>query len=336
MPLGIVEKALAQIYRNPDVDGVEFLWLTGEPLVLGLDYFRKAVGICRNMSPRGINITFVVQTNGTLIDEDWCNFFLENDFVVGVSLDGPSHIHDAQRIGRDSRGSFGEASRGAELLIEHGVKGGAICVITRATLDFPADDLFHFFFDRGIAWSYLIEASIGENIKSSEALTLDDRPKIESYLSRLLDLWATHPETYIRVFDQTTRRIFGGAQPHQDFNNLGCLDILNVSHDGGFFWGNPELMSATLGPLKSLRFNLSSDDVWECRTRPTFVSYQAEVHRGVSKCQESCAFFEGCQGGNPAHKYYECGSFDVTDHASCMLNDQVIQALMASKLGQKL
>jgi uncharacterized protein len=336
MPLSILAKTLEQAYDNSDLDGMEILWLTGEPLVLGLDYFREAVDLCLKKSPPEIRPTFVIQTNGTLIDEAWCEFFLKNNFVVGVSIDGPQFIHDSQRKSRDGRGTFREVERGVSLLTQKGVSGGAICVITKATLDYPADVLFRFFYDKGIAWSYLIEASIGENAKSSSALTIADLPKVEAYLSRLLDLWAEYPESYVRVFDQTARRVFGGAQPKSDPNNLGCLDILNVSDDGSFFWGNPELMSATFGPLRRLRHNILRDDVWKCRSRSEFVSYQTEVHQGVAKCRDTCTFFEGCQGGNPAHKYYEFGSFDVTDHTSCRLNDQVVQTLMAHKLGQRL
>jgi len=336
MPLSILEKTLEQVYSNPDLDANEILWLTGEPLLLGLDYFQSAVDACLLKSPPRLQPTFVVQTNGTLIDEAWCDFFRQNNFVVGVSIDGPQAIHDAQRQTRNGSGSFRQAERAVSLLSRSGVRGGAICVITNATLQLPADELFHFFYDRGIAWSYLIEARIGENSGSSTAVTMADRSKIETYLSRLLDLWGQNPDAYLRTFDQTARRVFGGAQPKPDPDNLGCLDILNVSHDGSFFWGNPELMSATLGPLHSLRRNLLHDHVWECRSRPDFLSYQEEIHRGVARCRATCAFFEGCQGGNPAHKYYEFGSFDRSEHTSCKLDDQIIQTLMMQKLGQEL
>ena len=336
MPLSTLETALDQVYSHGDIEGLEILWLTGEPLVMGIEYFREAVNICRKASPPGIRPTFVVQTNGTLIDENWCEFFIENDFVVGVSMDGPQPIHDGQRKTRLGTGTFSDVGRGVSLLTQWGVKGGAICVITKATLDFPAEDLFYFFREKGIAWSYLIEAGIGENVISPRVLTIADLPRIKAYLSRLLDLWAQYPESYIRVFDTTARRVFGGVRPKPDFNNLGCLDILNVTDDGSFFWGNPELMTAMLGPLKHLRNNVLRDNIWECRSLPEFVSYQTEVHQGVAKCRETCAFFEGCQGGNPAHKYYELGTFGAADHTSCRLNEQVVETLMSQKLGHHL
>ena len=336
MPLTIVEKTLEQVYSNCALEGNEILWLTGEPLVMGLDYFRSVVDLCRSTCPPSVQLSFVVQTNGTLIDESWCEFFRKNNFVVGVSIDGPQVIHDAQRKTRSGHGTFMQAERAISLLAQEGVRGGAICVISRATLDLPPDELFHFFYERGVAWSYLIEARIGENAGSATSVSMADRPRVETYISRLLDLWGQYPDSYVRIFDQTASRVFGGVRPKPDPDNLGCLDILNVSHDGTFFWGNPELMSATRGRLRHVTGNVLRDHVWHIKSRPEFVLYQNEIHEGVAKCRASCAFFEGCQGGNPAHKYYEFGSFDRTEHTSCRINDQVVQALMVQKLGQHL
>jgi uncharacterized protein len=268
MGLDIIEKTLDQVYGDKSLYGMDILWLTGEPLVLGLSYFRQVVELCLAKAPKFIPPNFIIQTNGTLIDEQWCDFFAEYNFVVGVSVDGPSAIHDKQRLSVLGKPSFQLVERGINLLIQKGVKGGAICVITKATLQLAADVLFNFFQERGIAWSYLLEASIGDNACSKSALTLADLPAVERYLDRLLDLWAEHPHSYIRDFEQTTRRIFGGAQPRPDSDNLGCLDILNVSANGDFYWGNPELMTATLGPLGDVRFNLGSEDVGQCRSTP--------------------------------------------------------------------
>jgi len=332
MSLDVVEKTLDQVYANKSLHGMDILWLTGEPLVMGVPYFRQVVELCLAKAPHSARPNFIIQTNGTLIDEDWCEFFAEYNFVVGVSVDGPAAIHDKQRQSIAGKPSFQQVERGINLLIEKGVKGGAICVITKATLELPPDELFNFFQEKRIAWSYLIEALIGDNASATNGLTLADLPKIENYLNRLLDLWAEHPDSYIRDFEQISRRIFGGAQPHPDADNLGCLDILNVSAGGDFFWGNPELMTASAGPLSDVRFNLGSDDVWGCRSVPAFKAYQDQVHQGVKRCREACTFFEGCQGGNPAHKFYEFGSFDVTAHTSCILNDQLVQTLMTRKL----
>lgn len=335
MPAAVLEEALRQTFSHPELESNDILWLTGEPLAMGLPYFQEAVARCLKASVGRKRPVFTIQTNGTLIDEAWCEFFKEHEFVVGVSVDGPKAIHDRQRRLRGGDGTFEKVMRGIELLTRNKVSGGAICVVTKVTLEHPASELFQFFQERGIAWSYLIEARIGENVGAAGAIGPEDEPRLRQFLGELIELWAAHPNSYVRDFEQTTRRLFGGSHPRADPNNLGCLDILNVSADGSFYWGNPELMSATLGPLRRLRHNILSGNVWSMRDEPTFRNYQREVHEGVNRCAAECQFFDGCQGGNPAHKYYEHGTFSASAHTSCRMNDQLIQSLMVEKLGRE-
>ncbi len=336
MPLEIVERTLTQLHKNKNVIKNDFLWLTGEPLVMGLQYFRDVVDVCTRLKPDHHEPGFIVQSNGTLIDGEWAKFFADNNFVVGVTIDGPRAVHDAQRMNKGGGGTFDAAMRGIEHLIAAGVKGGALCVITRRTLSLTPDELFNFFHERGIAWSYLIEARIGENVSSRNALNLDDLPRLKPFLSRLIELWGTNQHSYIRDFDQLSRRLFGRQSAKYDPNNLGCLDILNVCADGGFFWGNPELLSASQEALSMIRFNLAQHDVWHSRVSPEFKKIEAEIHRGVDKCRSECEYFVGCQGGNPAHKFYQYGKFDASVHVTCQLNDQTIAPLMIGRLDRAL
>ena len=336
MPLAVVEESLRQAYSNPDLTRNDILWLTGEPLVMGLDHFSSAVSLQRRLKSDHCNSLLTVQTNGTLINDDWAEIFRTNDFVVGVTIDGPKHIHDKQRVNKSGGGTFDATLKGIRHLVERGVKGGALCVITRATLEASPDDLFFFFYDRGIPWSYLIEARIGENVTSDEALSLADLPKLKMFLGRLIELWGKYPSAYIRDFDQLTRRLFGDRKFESDYTNLGCLDILNVTAEGDFFWGNPELLSATKSDLRHIRFNISKDDVWGSRSTSRFQEVEQAIHRGVEKCQNECPYFVGCQGGNPAHKFYEHGRFDVSAHMTCRLNDQVIPHLIFERVEKAL
>ena len=333
MPVSVVEETLRQVSGNPDLERNDLLWLTGEPLVVGLDHFRSAVSIVNRSKPDNLKMDLTVQTNGTLINDEWACFFRENGFVVGVTIDGPKHIHDKQRVNKRGGGTFDLAQRGIDCLIKNGVKGGALCVITKATLtESSPEELFYFFHDRGIPWSYLIEGRIGENVASDVALSLADAPKLEEFLGGLIELWGKYPNAFIRDFNQLSRRLFGDRRFESNFTNLGCLDILNVTSDGDFFWGNPELLSATKHDLRHIRFNLSTHDVWGCRSDPNFQMVQDQIHRGVQKCKDECPYFVGCQGGNPAHKFYEHRRFDVSSHVSCRLNDQLIPHLLLRQM----
>ena len=334
MSLSIFENALKQVLTQKKLSRLDILWLTGEPLIVGLEYYKSAVSICKGMVPGHLNLRFIVQTNGTLINDEWASFFKENDFTVGVSIDGPKKIHDQQRVNRSGNSSFELAINGINCLVKHGVKGGALCVITRNTLEASPDELFSFFHDRKLSWSYLIEAKIGENLKSDKALSKEDLPRLEEFLGRLMDLWGQFPDEYIRDFDQLARRMFGTHKIENDLNNQGCLDIVNVTAQGEFFWGNPELMSSTEGPLRHLRGQVQKDDIWEFRNSPGFKAFEEETHRGTRKCMEDCVYFQGCEGGNPAHKFYQFGRFDVSSHLTCEMNDKVIAELLVRRVEQ--
>jgi uncharacterized protein len=336
MPLSIFENALAQTLANPELTRLDILWLTGEPLVMGLDYYRSAVAIAKRIAPSGLVLRFVVQTNGTLLNGEWAQFFKEHEFTVGVSIDGPQRLHDSQRVSKTGRPTFESTIRGINHLVEHGVKGGALCVVSKRTLEVPPDELFFFFHDRKLSWSYLIEARIGENRQNESALSEQDMPQLKIYLARLIELWGKYPEDYIRDFDQLTRRLFGAPNANIDFDNHGCLDIINVVPNGDFFWGNPELMSASMHELRHLRFNIGASNLWGVRELDVFQEFQASTHRGIEICQSECPYFVGCQGGNPAHKFYQHGRFDVSEHLTCRLNDQVIAGLLMEKVEESL
>lgn len=329
--LAAITAALKQVLSSPAVQRIDLCWLTGEPLVMGLTHFQTVLDIYRDLVPAESVGRFVVQTNGTLLDREYAEFFARNGFTVGVSLDGPREIHDRQRPSKNGRSSHELAVRGIDHLRQAGVHGGALCVITKRTLELGAKELFAFFAERGIAWSYLIGAAIGENDGHGDNITIDDVPRLRFFLSELIDLWGSSEHAYIRDFDQFARRIYGEHE-ELDTNNLGCLDILNLLPNGDFFWGNPELLSATGLGLDYIKGNIATHSVIEFRNTKSFKAFERETHDGVDKCREECSYFDSCRGGNPAHKFYETGRCDTSVHTTCLVNDQLIADLFREKV----
>jgi len=109
---------------------VEFVWQGGEPLLMGLDFFRQAVAYQREFAA-GKRIRNTLQTNGTLIDEAWAAFLRDEDFMVGLSLDGPRHVHDLYRLDKRGRSSFDDVVRGLQLLLEHEVRVNVLVTVAR-------------------------------------------------------------------------------------------------------------------------------------------------------------------------------------------------------------
>ncbi|MBY0432433.1 MAG: anaerobic sulfatase maturase [Rhodospirillales bacterium] len=125
----LLETIIAAVIAARGGERIEFAWQGGEPLLLGLETFRRILDLQRRLCPPGCVIANVLQTNGMLIDEAWASFFKENGFLIGVSIDGPARLHDGFR--RDKRGlpTHHQVVRGIRLLRDHGVAFNAVCVV---------------------------------------------------------------------------------------------------------------------------------------------------------------------------------------------------------------
>jgi len=151
LPEDLLEIYIAQhIAASPD-EIIRFSWHGGEPTLLGLGYFRRIVAIERRLRPAGRAIANGLQTNGTLLDDDWGRFLAAEAFSVGLSLDGPRDMHDRFRLTRDGRSSFDAAMRGYEILRRHGVATDILCVVGAHNEGRPLD-VYGFFREIGASY----------------------------------------------------------------------------------------------------------------------------------------------------------------------------------------
>ena len=126
-----VETLLREAYSMADERGfVSFAFQGGEPTVAGLSFFRHFTARARALRPRRVGIAFSIQTNGTLLDEEWARFFREEDYLVGISLDGCPEIHNTHRVDAAGKGTWNRIVKHVELLKKHGVRINALCVVT--------------------------------------------------------------------------------------------------------------------------------------------------------------------------------------------------------------
>ena len=144
---GLVERYIRQ-YIAAQADGqVNFSWQGGEPTLLGIDFFEKVVRWQKMYCPPTKRISNDMQTNGTLLDEDWCHFLKANRFLVGLSVDGPEDLHDTYRRDRRGRGTFDKVVRAARLMQEHGVEFNTLTVVNRTNAKKPLE-VYRFFRDK--------------------------------------------------------------------------------------------------------------------------------------------------------------------------------------------
>ncbi len=130
-------------------------WQGGEPLMRGIDFFRKAVELQKAHTREGQTVTNAIQTNGTLLDDEWCEFLAENKFLVGLSLDGPPQWHDKFRLDKAGNPSFHRAWAGLELMRKHGVEFNILITLNSANAP-HAGDIYRYFINRGIKYVQFI------------------------------------------------------------------------------------------------------------------------------------------------------------------------------------
>ena len=132
----LLETYLRQLIEaHANVPEVTVAWQGGEPTLMGVDFFRRSVELTNRYMKPGQRPVFTIQTNGTLIDEEWADFFAANEFLVGISIDGPRDIHDAYRVNKGGNGSFDQVMRGLRILRERGVEYNTLTTLHAANAD---------------------------------------------------------------------------------------------------------------------------------------------------------------------------------------------------------
>jgi uncharacterized protein len=138
MPDDVLESYIRQYIEAQNVPVVTFAWQGGEPTLLGVDYFRKVVGLEKKYA-NGKRIGNAFQTNGVLLDDRWCEFLAENSFLVGISIDGPPELHDTYRVDTGGRPTFDRVMRGLDCLKKHGVEFNTLTVVQRQNSRYPLE-----------------------------------------------------------------------------------------------------------------------------------------------------------------------------------------------------
>lgn len=202
---------------------VLFTWHGGEPLMRSIDFYKKALALQKKYA-HGKQIDNVIQTNGTLLTDEWCEFFAKNHWLVGISIDGPQEYHDHYRVTPDGKPSWEKVMQGISLLKKHRVEWNAMAVVNAYNAEHPLE-FYHFFRDNGC--QYLQFTPIVERLTEHEdgrtlASLADDReiPLADAsvtpqqwgnFLCTIFDDWVRHDvgKTFVEIFDCTLANWMG-------------------------------------------------------------------------------------------------------------------------------
>lgn len=283
-------------------------WHGGEPLTTGRDHLGRLMQ-CFS----GPNVRHEIQTNATLIDDAWCEFFAEWNVRVGVSIDG-TPIDNSNRVDWRYRPAHDRIMRGLRILSAH---SGPVSVIAVVSNPSPrrARDLYAFALDAGIS-------RLGVNIEEKEGVNTADNTRryehVVAFWHELAIEWRKNPTIEVRELNRTLRyieEVLNGRPANAAEMPINPLPT--VAHDGTVTLISPEL--AGFGP-PSRNFasgNVLHHSLDEIIQRSDSVPWIREFATGVATCRATCPYFTFCGGGHPANRHFEHGRLDTTETNYC-------------------
>jgi uncharacterized protein len=300
MPDEVLEEYISQhIEASPD-PVIQFSWHGGEPTLLGLDYFRKIVELQRRYRLLGRCIANSIQTNGTLLDDDWCRFLAAEGFAVGLSLDGPRDMHDRYRLTREGEPTHERAMRGYRLLQRHRVPTDILCVVNAYNVRYPLQ-VYRFF--------KLIDAQYITFLPMVELLA-DARSGVNpisvpseawgAFLCTIFDEWRDRDIGRVRVqiFEEAARAAFDQEHSLCIFRPT-CGDIPVVEHNGDFYSCDHYVdVEHRLGNIMEIPLV----ELLESPAQRAFGRAKLEALPGYCK---RCEVGAMCNGGCPKNRFLE-------------------------------
>ena len=337
----VAEETLANLFSQVFAsgwarDGLSVVWHAGEPLVLPIEFYRRAFRLIDRLKPLELTLTHAFQTNGTLIDNAWCRFFADERVSVGVSIDGPRHLHDLNRVTRAGRGTFDRTIEGVRALRRNGVPFHVISVLSAESLAAPRE-MFEFYVSEGIDQvCFNVEESEGEHV--SRAFAQADIA--DAYYRFLREFWrlaATSAGSFafIRELDDAARQVLRPLEAAYWNQMVEPFAITSMDWAGNIATFSPELLG-----LKNAAYddfiigNINRDQLTEIAERPVLRKMIADINAGVELCRRRCEYFSVCGGGEPVNKLAENGSFASAETTYCRMTKMRATDLVLDLLDQ--
>jgi uncharacterized protein len=296
------------------------VWHAGEPLVLGPKYYDTAFTRIRECCPPGLQIDHAFQTNGMLINDEWCDLFQRWKVGVGVSIDGPRHINDAYRKTRSGQGTFDKTVAGIHRLKQRNIPFYVISVLTRAALADP-DGLFALYHELGIRdVGFNIEEQEGIHTTTTLGSELASR-SVPDFLRRFNELMREHDfQVVVREIEETLAsiRYFDKRGP---VNNLVIpFGIITIDVRGDIYTFSPEIAGYSSRDFDTFAIgNIFNHSFAEIEGSSVLKAMTSQIADGVELCRTSCKYFSVCGGGAPSNKVFENGTFASTSTTHCEL-----------------
>lgn len=313
MSYGVLDKVLERVLSFAE-NTCTIAFQGGEPTLAGLEFFKEAVRLEKKYNVNGCRINNAIQTNGTLLDNEWAAFFKENNFLVGISLDGPKDINDENRIFPDGKSTYKKVMQTIQLLSKHGVDFNILSVVTSNSAR-SIRKVYGFFDRQNLQYQQYIPCldPIGEE-RGGHAWSLSP-DRFEAYLKNLFDCWYEDLKKgkirYNRYFENLIMMI-SGQRPEACGMSGICSRQFVVEADGSVFpcdfyaldeWKLGNLAEESLESIEKRRSELR------------FIENSETLHDDCKSCKWKYLCRGGCKrdreliGDSEIKKNYFCKSY---------------------------
>lgn len=330
MPDNVLERYIQQYIQSQTVPEISFAWQGGEPTLMGLDFFQRVVAYQEKYAI-GKKITNAFQTNGTLLDDDWCKFFKQHGFLIGLSIDGPRHLHDRYRIDKKGQPTFDAVMAGMKLLKKHAVDFNTLCVVNRANAKAPME-VYNFLKTEGSGFMQFIPL-VERQGQSNSPLDFAEPPVLSvqngrislplfnselstqhsalpvtpwsvdphdygTFLCTIFDHWVRHDvgQVFVQIFDIQLALWSGLPSPLCVFGET-CGNAMALEHNGDLYSCDHYVYSQY--HLGNIMDSPMADMVASPKQRQFGIDKQATLPRFCRECDVKFA----CNGECPKHRF---------------------------------
>jgi uncharacterized protein len=266
-----LDQYLRQLIDAHQSPNVTIAWQGGEPTLMGVDFYRTAMRLAEGYRRPGMQFLNTMQTNGTLLDDEWCEFFAAHEFLIGISIDGPRELHDAYRVTKKGEGTFDKVLRGVRLLQKHGVEFNVLTTVNAVNGDHPLE-VYRFLRDEVKAtWIQFIpvvervdEHGAPADLRGTEVSHRSVGPEqLGRFLTTVFDEWVRHDvgEVFVQTFEATARNVAGLGQSGMCVFNETCGVGLALEHNGDLYscdhFVDPDYLLGNIGQTTMVELSSS-------------------------------------------------------------------------------
>lgn len=294
---------------------INFAWQGGEPTIAGLDFFRKALKLQKKYN-KGKKITNAIQTNGILINDEWCRFFAKHNFLVGLSLDGPKGLHNIYRKNKNGGPTFDKVKKAQTMFKQHGVEYNILTSVNAENSRAPLD-VYNFLVEAGVEFIQFIPIVERDADENSIALGLSlSSPEADSNYQFSMTDWSVDPEDYgdflIAIFDQWVRHDIGKvfvmnfewALSSAINGSSGVCHFAPQCGNAGILEHNGDLYSCDHFVYPQYKIgNILSDDPKAAFNSEKQLQFGKNKQETLSDECLKCPVLSMCYGGCPKHRF---------------------------------